>query len=307
MTVHGVGRATVTPIVESTASFDRSVVFPDAAPAEWAQAEARACRSAPRQEYDRLEFVVQCFLIRTPESTVLIDTAVGDGKDRPRWPRWHRRTGGVLLRELARVGVTASDVDIVVNTHLHIDHVGGNTVSSPSGWVPTFPNARYLVSREEYEHLVELPGAEHARCVGDSIAPLVDADRVDWVEGARQVIPEVWLDPTAGHTVGHMSVRVESEAEVAVITGDVLHDPVQCARPDWSTRADDDPLVALRTRRDFVERYANSAAVVFGSHFRSPTAGLIVGPVESRCFVFLGEGPRTTTESDHPRDPAATT
>jgi glyoxylase-like metal-dependent hydrolase (beta-lactamase superfamily II) len=143
-------------------------------------------------------------------------------------------------------------------------------------WVPTFPRARYLVGRAEWAAASASESDDTAAFIADSVRPPFDAGLVDLVESDHRVTDEVWLEPTPGHTPGHHSVRISSGGEDAVITGDLMHHPVQIAQPEWGSHADFDPERATSTRKAFLERYGNTRVLVLGSHFSSPTAGRIV-------------------------------
>jgi glyoxylase-like metal-dependent hydrolase (beta-lactamase superfamily II) len=143
-------------------------------------------------------------------------------------------------------------------------------------WYPTFPNARYLFGRKEWEHWSKEPAGPNRDVQNDSVRPIFDAGLADLVEMDHVVTPEVRLEPTPGHTPGHVSVRIVSRGEEAVITGDLMHHPVQCAEPEWASRFDVDPEVARRTRRQFLERQADRPVLVLGTHFATPTGGRIV-------------------------------
>ncbi len=161
-------------------------------------------------------------------------------------------------------------------THLHVDHVGWNTMKVGDRWVPTFPNARYLMGRTEYEHWsAQDPKEQRDDVFGDSVKPVIDAGLVDMVDSDHQITEEVRLVPTPGHTPGHVSVRIASRGEEAVITGDMMHHPCQMARPDWRSTADSDGEAACKTRLRVLNEYADGPVLVIGTHFATPTAGHI--------------------------------
>jgi glyoxylase-like metal-dependent hydrolase (beta-lactamase superfamily II) len=165
----------------------------------------------------------------------------------------------------------------VLCTHMHADHVGWNTRLVAGGWVPTFERARYLFARREWEHACSEAGGEGIDdVVGDSLRPIVDAGLADLVDSDHRITDEVWLESTPGHTPGHVSVRIVSEGREAVITGDVMHHPLQCCEPDLRMNLDLDSALATRTRRDFLARYADRDVLVLGTHFAPPTAGRFV-------------------------------
>ena len=173
----------------------------------------------------------------------------------------------------------------VLCTHLHVDHVGWNTRLVNGKWVPTFPNARYLFGRKEWEHWSSAE-AQHrdGDVMGDSVRPIIDAGLAELVDMNHALTPEVRLEPTPGHTPGHVSVRISSRGEEAVITGDLMHHPLQCAEPDLANNFDVDAAAARRTRRDFLSRYSNKPVLVLGTHFAPPTGGWVVDAEQAWRF-----------------------
>lgn len=144
-------------------------------------------------------------------------------------------------------------------------------------WVPTFPKARYLMGRVEYEHWRDQQSQEEQRAVfADSVKPVFDAGLVDLVEIDHRVSDEVSFVPTLGHTPGHVSIRISSKGEEALITGDFIHHPCQMAHPEWASTADHDQAASTRTRRDVFARLAGTPTLVIGTHFATPTAGRVV-------------------------------
>jgi glyoxylase-like metal-dependent hydrolase (beta-lactamase superfamily II) len=184
---------------------------------------------------------------------------------------------GPFLDDIAAAGYPRDSIDTVLCTHLHVDHVGWNTMLVDGKWQPTFPNARYLIGRKEWEHWRSEDAAQRRGddIIGDSVRPIFDAGLADLVEMNHVVGDGVWLEPTPGHTPGHVSVRISSRGEDAIITGDCMHHPCQIARPHWSSAADSDVDAARTTRLAFLERYADGPVLVIGTHFATPTAGHI--------------------------------
>ncbi len=176
-------------------------------------------------------------------------------------------------------GFPAASIHAVLCTHLHFDHVGWNTRLVAGRWVPTFPQARYLFGRQEFEHWAHLRSTggyhdvEHLR---DSIDPIVAAGLVDYITPDYQVTDEVSLFPTPGHTPGHVSVLIRSQGQEAVITGDLMHHPIQLVEPLRPGNFDMDKPQGGLTRKAFVERFGDSQTLIIGSHFCDPTAGWIV-------------------------------
>ena len=217
---------------------------------------------------------IHAFVVESEGKMIVVDTCVGNDKQRP-VKNWHMRQGR-FLEDFAEAGFLRDGIDTVLCTHLHVDHVGWNTMRIEDRWMPTFPNARYLVGRKEWEHWSASPEGPNRDVQDDSVRPIFEAGLADLVETDHRVTPEVRLEPTPGHTPGHVSVRIVSRGEEAVITGDLMHHPVQCAEPEWASRFDVDAEAARRTRRQFLEKHADRPVLVLGTHFATPTAGRIV-------------------------------
>ena len=218
----------------------------------------------------------QAFALKTPSKTIIVDTCIGEGRQREYEIFTNMQSD--YLDDLVAAGYDPDAADIVLCTHLHFDHVGWNTREQNGRWVPTFPRARYLFDRHEYEHWLAAreAGDGHMSHWADSIEPVVEAGLVDLIGPNHDVCPEVSLFPTPGHTPGHVSVLIRSRGEEAVITGDLMHHPVQLARPDLPMNADSDKAQGIATRQAFCERFGDSGVTVIGSHFCEPTAGRIV-------------------------------
>ena len=217
---------------------------------------------------------IHCFVVESSGATIVVDTCVGN--DKPREVKsWNLRQGG-FLADLAEAGVPRERVDTVLCTHLHVDHVGWNTMLEGGKWVPTFPNARYLFGAKEWEYWSQEPEGPDRAVRDDSVRPILEAGLAELVPMDHRLTPEVGLEPTPGHTPGHVSVRIRSGGEEAVITGDLMHHPVQCAEPDLAARFDVDPGAARRTRRAFLEGCAGRPVLVLGTHFAAPTGGRVV-------------------------------
>jgi glyoxylase-like metal-dependent hydrolase (beta-lactamase superfamily II) len=179
-------------------------------------------------------------------------------------------------------------VDTVVCTHLHVDHVGWNTMLEDGKWVPTFPRARYLIGRKEHAHWSAEGDAEAQQILADSVQPIFDAGLVDLVEMDHRLSAEVRLVPTPGHTPGHVSVMIESQGERAMITGDMTHHPCQLAHPEWSPPFDSDPTASAAMRRGVFEDLADQPVLVIGTHYAAPTAGHVKR--DGSAFRFDGWG-----------------
>jgi glyoxylase-like metal-dependent hydrolase (beta-lactamase superfamily II) len=268
-----IGDVTVTKVLELEATGGTRFVLPAATPDAvralgWLQPHFA-------DERGRLRMSVHALVVDTPSRRILVDTCIGNNKERriPGWSRLQRP----FLRDLEDAGHPRASIDTVVCTHLHVDHVGWNTMLVDGRWVPTFPSARYLMGRTEFAHWrSRRTDDDHQAAFVDSVQPVWDAGLVELVETDHRVCDEVSLLPTPGHTPGHASVRIVSRGEEALITGDFLHHPCQMARLDWPSSADHDPERARRTREDMFARLAGTRALVIGTHFATPTAGRIV-------------------------------
>ena len=234
-------------------------------------------------EDGRLITSIHAFVVDDGRHRMIVDTCIGNDKTR-RMAFWSNLKGP-FLEQLAEAGYPAESIDRVLCTHMHVDHVGWNTRLVDGRWVPTFPNARYLFARTEWEHWSKEPVDPGDDVLGDSVRPILDAGLADLVATDHRVSPSVWLEPTPGHTPGHVCVRIESRGARAVITGDLMHHPLQIADPDVAATFDADPEAARATRRDFVARQSDADVLVLGTHFGTPTAGHIVGGPGARRFA----------------------
>ncbi len=228
------------------------------------------------------------FVLRTSKHTILIDSCMGNDKDRPLRPLGHHRSGDFLQR-LAKANVRPDEVDFVMCTHLHWDHVGWNTQLLDGRWIPTFPNARYIMSKTEYEHWdrVHASGqpSMHGLAFQDSIQPIVRAGRAVLVEDGHCVEDGVWVESCPGHTPGNAVINVRSNGSRAVFSGDVIHSPLQLAQPDLSSYACHNPADSAAARRKFIEKVADTGTVVMPAHFLAPSAGHILANGDAFKFI----------------------
>ena len=217
---------------------------------------------------------VHALVVESQGQRILVDTCVGNDKERP-IPGWDKRQGP-FLEDLAAAGLPADSIDTVLCTHLHVDHVGWNTRLVGDKWVPTFDNARYLWNETELDYWLSHPEEQMGPVNQDSVQPVLDAGKVDLVKPGHRVTDEVVLEPTHGHTPGHVSVHITSRGEEAVITGDLMHHPIQCAHPEWEAQVDVDKDQAKATRLAFLERYVDRPVLILGTQLRRPTGGHLV-------------------------------
>lgn len=225
-----------------------------------------------------LRLASHSFAIDVNGLRVLVDTGIGNGKQRAN-PAWDNLNSDYLSR-LTEAGFSPETVDLVVLTHLHTDHVGWNTLADGASWAPTFPNARYLTSRTEWDYWadVDMDEARH-QMFRDSVHPIKDAGLLDLVDVPLQgadITPGVRLRATPGHTPGQVAVELSSHGESALVTGDCIHHPVQLAHPDLGSCVDIDPAAAARTRRELLGSLSGTRTLLLGSHFPPPTAGHVI-------------------------------
>ncbi len=268
-----VGDVTITKVVELEATGGSRFILPQATreavlPIAW-------LRPHFADDEGRLRMSVHALVVETPTRRMVVDTCIGNDKQNRQVPAWNNLQGR-FLADLEAAGYTRHSIDTVICTHLHVDHVGWNTMLAGGSWVPTFPRARYLMGRVEYEHWTASERADMGHVMADSVKPVHDAGLVDLVETDAVIDDEISLVPTVGHTPGHVSVRIRSRGEEALITGDFLHHPVQMARPDWASTADSDPAQGEATRWAMFRELAGSKVLVIGTHFAGATAGHIV-------------------------------
>jgi glyoxylase-like metal-dependent hydrolase (beta-lactamase superfamily II) len=219
----------------------------------------------------RLRLSFHALVVDADDIRVVVDTGCGNDKRRPEFPAADRKTRP-FLAGLSAVGIAPDSVDLVVNTHLHFDHVGWNTRLSADGWVPTFPRARYIVGAADLDHWADTTDPTHAAAYVDSVEPLVEAGRLDPVLDEVRLSPSLLVRPTPGHSPGHLSVWVGDDV---VICGDVLHHPVQTRYPHWTGPGDADPDTARRTRRELLDEAAARQTLLFGGHWAGGSAGRV--------------------------------
>jgi glyoxylase-like metal-dependent hydrolase (beta-lactamase superfamily II) len=244
-----------------------------------------------------LRLASHSFAVEVDGLRILVDTGIGNGKQRAN-PAWHNLNSDYAAR-LRAAGFTPETVDLVILTHLHTDHVGWNTRAEGADWVPTFPNARYLTTRAEWDYWagVEMEEARQ-QMFRDSVHPVRDAGLLDLIDVAAEgthVAPGIRLLPTPGHTPGQVAVELSSEGESALVTGDSIHHPVQMARPALCSCVDIAPELATRTRHRVLDSLAGTSTLLLGSHFPPPTAGHVRR--EGDAYRLAPAAPRGTPAS----------
>ncbi len=278
-----IGEITVQRIVEHEIPVYRPTdMFDEATPEalspyrEWLEPDALCPNTG------RLIMPVVSYLVRTRHHCILIDTCVGCNKSYAEPPEWHQRQNEAWLTKLQAAGANPADIDFVFCTHLHSDHCGWNTRLVDGRWVPTFPNAKYVFAREEYA----VTEAEGHRLFHDNVLPIMEARQAVLVDMDYALDDEVCIEPTIGHTKGHVAVHLRSGAHHAVMCGDLIHSPVQLAEPGWSCNSDYDLEQAAATRRTFLHRYCDTDSLILTSHFPSPSIGHILRSANRYDFRY---------------------
>ncbi|MFE3548669.1 MBL fold metallo-hydrolase [Streptomyces kronopolitis] len=241
-------------------------------------------------EADLLRSAVQTWVLRSAGRTILIDTGVGDAKERPAMPAFHRLHTGFLAR-LAAAGVRPEDVDVVVNTHLHADHVGWNTRLVDGEWVPTFPHARYLFPRADYDfwnpahHHIRRMEEANRNVFEDSVEPVVRAGLATLWEDSFVIDENLTLAPAPGHTPGSAVVLLNSGGDRAAFVGDLLHNPVQVVEPRCNSCFCEDPAGARDSRLRVLGEAADTGRIVFPAHLRGERPAMRVERSGSRFAI----------------------
>jgi glyoxylase-like metal-dependent hydrolase (beta-lactamase superfamily II) len=280
-----VGNVSVSSIIEREGPWRApATMFPTATPEKLVETMARVPDFAYDRQQDLLCITYQTFVIRTPRCTALIDTCVGEHQNRPPQLLFNKQP---WLDGFAAHGLKFDDIDYVFCTHLHVDHVGWNTRLRDGRLVPTFPNAKYVFSRTEYEHWKKATEPGFAAVHEDCVEPIVKAGQALLVDDAFVLSDELRLVPTPGHSPGHVCVDLQSGGERALFTGDMMHHCSQVLQPDWSSCFCYDVKASAATRWRFFREHVNTDTLVIPTHFPGTTAGRIAPLGEAFEFKFL--------------------
>jgi glyoxylase-like metal-dependent hydrolase (beta-lactamase superfamily II) len=284
------GDVTIHRIVEDVSPFiDFLTFFPDLG----ADGLARHADWLSTRGYDRasgkIVIAFQSYLIVTKHHRILVDTCVGNHKERPARPMWHKLTSERYMRNLAATGHRVEDIDIVCCTHMHGDHVGWNTKLENGQWVPTFPNARYIFTQTELDYWTQRAKTSPELCpwVVDSVLPIVAARRAQTVGHDHEIGDHVRFEPTPGHTIDHVSVRVGRGDRQAFVTGDMVHSPLQMKLPELGMMVDYDRPQGGRTRRRIFEGLAGTPTLCCTAHFPEPSVGHVIREGDAFGFETL--------------------
>ena len=244
---------------------------------EWLEPKALCPRTG------RMVMPVQSYLVRTRYHCILIDTCGGCHKSFAEPPEWHQPGNEVWLSNLVAAGVHPEDIDYVFCTHLHSDHCGWNTRLVDGRWQPTFPNAKYVIARSE----IQSAESENSLYFIENVQPILEANQAVLVDLDYALDDEVWLEPTPGHTVGHVAVHLKSGRHRAAMCGDLIHTPLQLAEPGWTPTFEYDSVASTDTRKKFLDAHAETDTLILTAHFPSPSVGHIVSRGNGYDFKYV--------------------
>ena len=271
-----IGDVTIHRVVEMQSPFMKALEFlPTLTPELLAENRAWMREAGAIDDSDVLKLCFQSYIVKTPHHTILVDSCIGNDKPRPLRPKWNMKTDDTYLRALAAAGFSVGDIDYVMCTHLHVDHVGWNTRLENGRWLPTFPNARYVFGKDEFDYWTEQNAKAEVPPFADSVLPVVEAKQAEIVRADFEIGDHTRILPTPGHTPGHVAFTFGRGKDTAVVSGDLMHSPLQARYPELSAKFDVDQAQAAVTRRNFLERYCDTETLCCTAHFPSPSTGKI--------------------------------
>jgi len=270
-----IGDVKISRVVESEARWDGTMLLPNAT-AENIRKEADWLYPAFSDETGKIKLSVHSLLIESKDQRIIVDTCIGNDKVRPAFPEWNQMHLP-FLEDLKKAGCARELITKVICTHLHVDHVGWNTRLEGRDWVPTFPNARYLICEPDFlfwdpVRTPRPPGDGNQNVFEDSVRPLQRADLIDLWAGQHRINSELVLQAEPGHTPGSSVLRLESSGVGALFVGDILHSPAQISNPDVNSCFCEDPAMARATRRRLLAEAADRSLLVFPGHFGGHSA-----------------------------------
>jgi glyoxylase-like metal-dependent hydrolase (beta-lactamase superfamily II) len=272
-----IGNVTIQALIDTRTKGPCAALFPSVAAAEW-----EAYRDFLLDDCVNVPVTITSYLVRSSGKTILVDTGIG-AKNR------QLIHNGRLPDALSDAGISPTDIDVVVATHIHIDHVGWHTTAAGEGFVPTFPRAQHVFAQAEWDYwtapdVAYAKGNEH---VADSVLPLRDVAQIELVDGEHRLTDELTLLPTPGHTPAHSAIAIMSGGEAGVIIGDVCHHPAQMIETGWSPVFDMNPALASESREKLMRKIEDERLLVAAGHFAHPGFGRLVRVDGKRTWRVL--------------------
>lgn len=287
-----IGDITISKIVDKEKSpLPFNFVYPDG---DWSVCEEHADWLAPDHISLERRMVLMnyhSYVVQTGRTNILIEACIGNDKERGASEAFHMQSSDYLLR-LSEIGIKPDDIDIVMCSHMHPDHVGWNTQLKDGSWVPTFANARYVFARKEYEYWQDRWQENDedpflTAAFFDSVLPVVEAGQADFVDTDHELEAGIWLEPAFGHSPGHIFVNIQSGDDRAILTGDSIHHVVQMAAPHWRPFFDQDKDMAMATRRKLLDRVVDTPTILLPAHFCGASAGRVSSQGDAYRFDFM--------------------
>lgn len=282
--VYDMGDIRITKITEQIfRTLTVGQLYPDSTPERLKKANT----AVELTQDSAVEMSIHSWLVETPQHRLLIDTASGNAKDRPFSSLFHQ-LHSPWLENLTSTGVHPCDIDYVLHTHLHVDHIGWNTVWNGDRWIPTFVNAMHVCSQAEMDFYDSPASASRAMIFEDSIRPVRDAGQLQVIGNqGGEFLPGIKFYPTPGHSPGHMSIAFESGNEVALFCGDVMHSPLQVICPGWNSMFCGEQSAACESREWLLQHACSGRTTVFTSHFTESSVGRVTQAAGQYAWEFI--------------------
>ena len=263
--------------------------FPDASPDLLAPHRPWLEPNALQPGTDMMLMPIQSYVVHTPYATILVDSCVGNHKSVKWFQPWNQKNDSVFHSRLITEGTHPDEIDFVFCTHLHVDHSGWNTQMLDGRWVPTFKNAKYIFSKIECENAEKLHNEYEDPTFVENVLPIIEAGQALLVDDDYELDEFIQLESTPGHTPGHCAIRIRDGRHNAVISGDLIHSPIQCQFPHWNFKFDANKKLAAETRLDFLQRHSQAGTQVLTAHFPLPSAGQIKTAGDAFQFEYNTE------------------
>jgi glyoxylase-like metal-dependent hydrolase (beta-lactamase superfamily II) len=299
MKTQRIGEMEIRKVVELDGmALPADLVFPGATPQIVARGRKMFDARFIAPDSDSLQWSFHSYVVRSHGRNILIDTCHGNDKVRPEPVAYAHMMNTDYLGNLARQGLRPEDIDMVLCTHLHIDHVGWNTRLSDGKWVPTFPNAKYLMARADYEHMAQIAPDDQEGAIGyysfhDSVLPVMAAGQAELIETGHVIEREldhgIWMEGAPGHTPGSIVIHAGNAHGHALFAGDVIHHPIQMAAPLLHVAGEYDTALGMRSRQKVFESCADTDTLLLPAHFPSPTAARVVSTADGFGLKFEAE------------------